>query len=52
MCSEEPYISYAFLYLCSSNPDRIREFIRAVYVDKKYAGVSSNKPATETEVIT
>jgi len=36
---------------CFSNPDRIREFIRAVYVDKKYAGGSSNKPATDSEVM-
>lgn len=33
----------------NTNPDRIREFIRTVYVDKKYAGGSSNKPATESE---
>jgi hypothetical protein len=39
------------IYVCFSNPDRIREFIRAVYVDKKYAGGSSNKPATDSEVM-
>ncbi|KAK3162263.1 hypothetical protein QOZ80_1BG0087520 [Eleusine coracana subsp. coracana] len=35
----------------NTNPDRIREFIRAVYVDKKYAGGSSNKPATDSESV-
>ncbi|KAK3165765.1 hypothetical protein QOZ80_1AG0037380 [Eleusine coracana subsp. coracana] len=35
----------------NTNPDRIREFIRAVYVDKKYAGGSSNKPATDSECV-
>ncbi|KAG8055015.1 hypothetical protein GUJ93_ZPchr0001g32429 [Zizania palustris] len=34
----------------NSNPDRIREFIRAVYVDKKYAGEkSTNKPVNDSE---
>ncbi|KAL6616265.1 hypothetical protein ACP70R_038535 [Stipagrostis hirtigluma subsp. patula] len=36
----------------NTNPDRIREFIRAVYVDKKYASGSSKKQATDSEVIT
>ncbi|CAO2197191.1 unnamed protein product [Urochloa humidicola] len=35
----------------NTNPDRIREFIRSVYVDKKYAGGSSNKPATDSESV-
>ncbi|XP_040378163.1 LOW QUALITY PROTEIN: probable ADP-ribosylation factor GTPase-activating protein AGD14 [Oryza brachyantha] len=36
----------------NSNPDRIREFIRAVYVDKKYAGGnSSNKPVNDSESV-
>ncbi|KAL6853546.1 hypothetical protein ACP4OV_019575 [Aristida adscensionis] len=35
----------------NTNPDRIREFIRAVYVDKKYAGGSSKKPATDSESV-
>ncbi|KAK1667673.1 hypothetical protein QYE76_055832 [Lolium multiflorum] len=36
----------------NSKPDRIREFIRAVYVDKKYAsGKSTNKPATDSESV-
>lgn len=36
----------------NSNPDRIREFIRAVYVEKKYAGgKSTNKPATDSESV-
>ncbi|TVU36570.1 hypothetical protein EJB05_18508 [Eragrostis curvula] len=35
----------------NTNPDRIREFIRNVYVDKKYAGGSSNKPATDSESV-
>uniref|UniRef100_A0ACD5WHC1 Uncharacterized protein n=1 Tax=Avena sativa TaxID=4498 RepID=A0ACD5WHC1_AVESA len=36
----------------NSKPDRIREFIRAVYVDKKYAGgKSTNKPATDGESV-
>ncbi|CAL4946878.1 unnamed protein product [Urochloa decumbens] len=35
----------------NTNPDRIREFIRAAYVDKKYAGGSSNKPATDSESV-
>jgi len=38
-------------FFCFSNPDKIREFIRTVYVDKKYAGGSSNKPATDSEVM-
>jgi hypothetical protein len=44
--------SYApIFFFCFSKPDRIREFIRAVYVDKKYAGgKSTNKPATDSEV--
>uniref|UniRef100_A0A0D9V717 Arf-GAP domain-containing protein n=1 Tax=Leersia perrieri TaxID=77586 RepID=A0A0D9V717_9ORYZ len=36
----------------NSNPDRIREFIRTVYVDKKYAGgKSSEKPVNNTESV-
>ncbi|KAG2601503.1 hypothetical protein PVAP13_5KG437700 [Panicum virgatum] len=35
----------------NTNPDKIREFIRTVYVDKKYAGGSSNKPATDSESV-
>lgn len=36
----------------NSKPERIREFIRAVYVDKKYAGAkSTNKPATDSESV-
>ncbi|KAF0892112.1 hypothetical protein E2562_013491 [Oryza meyeriana var. granulata] len=36
----------------NSNPDRIREFIRAVYVDKKYAGgKSTNKPVNDSESV-
>ncbi|XP_062207220.1 probable ADP-ribosylation factor GTPase-activating protein AGD14 isoform X2 [Phragmites australis] len=35
----------------NTNPDRIREFIRAVYVDKKYAGESSNKPAADSKSV-
>uniref|UniRef100_A0A0A9CUK0 Arf-GAP domain-containing protein n=1 Tax=Arundo donax TaxID=35708 RepID=A0A0A9CUK0_ARUDO len=35
----------------NTNPERIREFIRAVYVDKKYASGSSNKPATDSESV-
>ncbi|BAB90399.1 putative ARF GAP-like zinc finger-containing protein ZiGA4 [Oryza sativa Japonica Group] len=34
------------------NPDRIREFIRAVYVDKKYAGgKSTDKPVNDSESV-
>lgn len=34
----------------NSNPDKIREFIKNVYVDKKYAGsVSSDKPPRDTQ---
>ncbi|KAF7063759.1 hypothetical protein CFC21_070252 [Triticum aestivum] len=36
----------------NSKPDRIREFIRTVYVDKKYAGAkSTDKPATDSESV-
>ncbi|KAG2592469.1 hypothetical protein PVAP13_5NG554700 [Panicum virgatum] len=35
----------------NTNPDKIREFIRTVYVDKKYAGGSSYKPATDNESV-
>ncbi|WVZ68450.1 hypothetical protein U9M48_017387 [Paspalum notatum var. saurae] len=35
----------------NTNPDRIREFIRSVYVDKKYASGPSNKPATDSESV-
>ncbi|KAG8078263.1 hypothetical protein GUJ93_ZPchr0007g3496 [Zizania palustris] len=36
----------------NSNPDRIREFIRTVYVDKKYAvGKSTNKPVNDSESV-
>ncbi|CAM0883116.1 unnamed protein product [Alopecurus aequalis] len=36
----------------NSKPERIREFIRTVYVDKKYAGgKSTNKPATDSESV-
>uniref|UniRef100_A0A0E0FUU0 Arf-GAP domain-containing protein n=1 Tax=Oryza nivara TaxID=4536 RepID=A0A0E0FUU0_ORYNI len=36
----------------NSNPDRIREFIRAVYVDKKYAGgKSTDKPVNDSESV-
>lgn len=36
----------------NSKPDRIREFIRAVYVDKKYSGgKTTNKPATDSESV-
>lgn len=35
-----------------SNPDRIREFIKAVYVEKKFArGISSDKPPRVTQAI-
>ncbi|KAJ6827773.1 putative ADP-ribosylation factor GTPase-activating protein AGD14 isoform X4 [Iris pallida] len=34
----------------NSNPDKIREFIKSVYVDKKYAGGrSSDKPPRDTQ---
>ncbi|XP_020245867.1 probable ADP-ribosylation factor GTPase-activating protein AGD14 isoform X2 [Asparagus officinalis] len=34
----------------NSNPDKIREFIKAVYVDKRYAGSrSSDKPPRDTQ---
>ena len=47
-------VTWNFLYnifcLCSK-PDRIREFIRSVYVEKKYAGGrSSDKPPRDTQV--
>ncbi|KAI5003310.1 hypothetical protein ZWY2020_030470 [Hordeum vulgare] len=36
----------------NSKPERIREFIRTVYIDKKYAGAkSTDKPATDSESV-
>lgn len=42
----------AFMFCHSSNADRIREFIRNVYVNKKYAGGrTSDKLSSNTEVM-
>jgi len=40
-----------FIIMCSSsNPDRIREFIKAVYVEKKFVRrLSSDKPPRDTQ---
>lgn len=54
-CAVETSSTFLYNYsamFCFSNPDRIREFIRAVYVDKKYAGgKSTDKPVNDSEVM-
>lgn len=51
------YESNCFLkqltFLCCSNVDRVREFIKTVYVDKRYTVEnSSDKPPRDQQVST
>lgn len=43
---------FLFFFFYCSNPDKIREFIKNVYVERKYAGgKSSDKPPRDTQAI-
>lgn len=43
-------LQFVYLLLCS-NVDKVREFIKAVYIDRKYAGGNnSEKPPRDMQV--